>query len=97
MKRCTDLVKIGSIVRTVITTIIKDNKQNEITVEIVGSGESDLQNNKISYDSPIGKALLELKAGEQRRARIPRGEIEIKIIQMFNDWEEAEKIKNFSE
>lgn len=90
-ERCVDSVKIGSIVRAQITNI-KDSKVSELTVEIVGSGETDLQNNKISYDSPIGKALTGLSEGNGRSAFIPKGEIKVTVIKLFADWNDVENL-----
>jgi transcription elongation factor GreA len=52
-------------------------------VAIGGTGESDLKNNKISYDSPIGNALLEMEAGEAKEVHLPAGIIEIRIINIL--------------
>lgn len=50
-------VEIGSKVKIEI--------ENEIeTYEIVGLNESDILNNKISYESPLGKALLNKKIND---------------------------------
>jgi len=50
-------VEIGSKV-----TIEIDNDLE--TYEIVGINEADIQNNKISYESPLGKALLNKKIND---------------------------------
>lgn len=42
---------------------IKINNKIE-TYEIVGLKEADTQNNKISYESPMGKALLNKKTND---------------------------------
>ena len=47
---------------------------------IVGSTEVDLSQNKISNESPIGKALLGAKKGETVEADAPAGKIQYKIL-----------------
>jgi len=56
-KKNNNTVEIGSKV-----TIEIDNDME--TYEIVGQNESDIQNNKISYESPLGKALLNKKIND---------------------------------
>lgn len=46
------------------TVTLKDPKGKEMTVQIVGTIEADPANNKISDESPIGKALLGKKEGD---------------------------------
>lgn len=57
IKKNDNKVEIGSKVKIEI--------ENEIeTYEIVGLNESDILNNKISYESPLGKALLNKKIND---------------------------------
>ena len=46
------------------TVTLKDPGGKELTVQIVGTIEADPANDKISDESPIGKALLGKKEGE---------------------------------
>ena len=56
-KQNKNIVEIGSKVTIKI--------ENELeTYEIVGLNESDILNNKISYESPLGKALLNKKIND---------------------------------
>lgn len=52
----------------------------EIEYTVVGSMEADPMNNKISDESPVGKALLGKKAGEEVIVEAPEGEIKLKIL-----------------
>ena len=52
----------------------------ERSYQIVGSTEADPYKNKLSYESPIGEAILNKSAGETVKANTPGGELEIKII-----------------
>ena len=54
------------------------NKEFEYT--IVSEEESNLQEGKISVQSPIGKGLLGKKKGEQVIIDVPSGELKLKIL-----------------
>jgi transcription elongation factor GreA len=55
-------------------------KQEEFC--IVGPGEADVLNGKISYESPLGKLLLGKKKGEKAVIKTPDGQIEYKIVEI---------------
>jgi len=61
-------VQIGSKV------VVKSGKETE-EFYIVGAEEADPLANKISYESPIGKALLGKKVGEKVEVKTPSGKI----------------------
>jgi len=67
------VIKIGSRV-----TVSHDATTQ--TIDIVGDYESDPLNNKISINSPIGKALLNKKVGDVVEIIIPAGKVIYKII-----------------
>ena len=50
---------------------------------IVGSAEADAANNKISNESPVGKALLGQKPGSVVTVETPGGPIDLKILEIF--------------
>ena len=52
----------------------------ELTYTIVGSTEVDLSQNKISNESPIGKALIGAKKNQIVEAQAPAGVIKYKIL-----------------
>jgi transcription elongation factor GreA len=68
-------VSIGTKVR------LRDVKANK-TVEyhIVGSAEADPAANKLSNESPVGKAIMGRKKGETVKVAAPRGTLEFKIM-----------------
>lgn len=68
----TGVVSVGSTVHVEL----EDGKQK---FHIVGSTEADPESGKISNESPIGKALLGKKAGEEVEVNIPAGAIVYKI------------------
>ncbi len=56
--------------------------QEELTYHIVGSTEADPVNNKISDESPVGKALLGHKVDDIVTVEAPAGEIKLKILKI---------------
>jgi transcription elongation factor GreA len=68
-------VSIGTKVR------LRDVKANK-TVEyhIVGSAEADPSANKLSNESPVGKAIMGRKKGETVEVAAPRGKMTFKIM-----------------
>lgn len=74
----TESVSLGSTVK------IHDEEFNEdIEYTVVGSTEADLDNNKISDESPIGKSLLGKKVGDIAEAVLPGGDIaKFKILEI---------------
>lgn len=59
----------------------------KITYDIVGSTEADSLNNKISNESPLGKALIGAKRGQTVTVEGPAGEFQYKVVSIT-------KIKN---
>lgn len=55
------------------------SKDEEI-FEIVGEGEADPMNNKISVTAPIAQALIGKKVGEVAEVKAPRGIIRYKVL-----------------
>ena len=62
---------------------IQEDGQTEEAWTMVGASEADLKNNKISYESPIGSALMDKKVGEVAEVRLPNGsKIYYKILKI---------------
>jgi transcription elongation factor GreA len=65
------------------TVIVLDTKRDEeITYNLVTSEEADAANGKISTTSPIGRALLGKKAGDEVRVQSPGGVKELEILKL---------------
>jgi len=63
------------------TVTIEDLNTEEVTkYQLVGPFESDINENKISVTSPIGKALIGKEVGDEVRVHTPGGIREIEII-----------------
>jgi transcription elongation factor GreA len=73
----TDVVRVGSMVH------VKDEASGKSTkYTIVGSAEAAPAELKLSNESPVGKALIGRKRGEEVRVSTPRGERKLKITKI---------------
>ncbi len=73
----TDVVRVGSVVH------VKDDATGKSTkYTIVGSAEAKPGDMKLSNESPVGKALLGHKRGEEVKITTPRGERKLKITKI---------------
>jgi transcription elongation factor GreA len=63
-------------------TILHKEKEIEKTYQIVGKEEADFSAGKISFDSPIGSALLDKKEGDMVDVETPKGVTQYKIIKV---------------
>jgi len=70
-----DRVVFGSTV-----DLIDTESQETVTYQIVGEDEADLKLGKISYSSPIAKALIGKSAGDVAEVRTPGGVREFEIV-----------------
>lgn len=58
----------------VTVTLKKEDKKEKRRYQIVGTEEADIKQNKISYLSPLGKAMMGKKKGEEFSFILPNGE-----------------------
>jgi transcription elongation factor GreA len=70
------VVGVGSIVH------VKDEAGKSVKYTIVGSAEASPGEMKLSNESPVGKALLGHKRGEQVTISTPKGERRLKITKI---------------
>lgn len=75
-KRSQDIIEIGS------TITIQEGSDSPETYYLVGPAEADPVNGKISFQSPIGNALLEHKVGDDVKVNTPGGELTLKILEI---------------
>ena len=73
---CEGKVAVGS------TVTVMDEDDEEDTYKIVGSVEADSFNNKISNESPLGKALIGHSEGETVNVESPNGSYSITILKI---------------
>ena len=72
-----DVVSIGATVR------LRDVEANKtFEYQIVGSAEANPAENKLSNESPVGKAIMGHKKGETVEVVAPRGALKFKIIEI---------------
>lgn len=72
-----DTVTLGKQVK------IRDlNSNEEETYTILGEGETDIDNGIISYQTPIARALINHKTGEEVEVQLPRGMKKYKILEI---------------
>ena len=75
-KKHRDIVDIGAHI-----TIQEEDFPSE-TYQMVGPKEADPENGRISYESPIGRALMDHKVGDVVVVEIPAGNIKLTILKI---------------
>lgn len=70
-------VQIGSSV-----TILDLSDNEQYSYKIVGTHESDPLNNKISNESPLGKAVLDRSEGDECLVKTPKHEYKVRIVRI---------------
>ena len=64
------------------TVVIATDRHGEEIFTIVGSAEADAAAGKISFTSPIGRALLGRHPGETIRVQVPAGTLDYKVVEV---------------
>jgi transcription elongation factor GreA len=82
--RIVDESKIDLSKVSILTTIKIKNLGNgaQMKYTLVAENEADLKIGKISVDSPIGKALLGKKVGENVEVQVPAGKVTFQITEI---------------
>ena len=76
-----DIVNLGN------TVTILDKEFNEkLNYTIVGTEEADLKKNKISNESPLGRALLGAKIGQIIESLTPEGVLQYEVLSNMFDF-----------
>ena len=70
-------VSVGSVVK-----VLDKEFDEQITYQIVGASEANILQNKISNESPLGKALIGHKKNEVVTVAAPSGELKYKILKI---------------
>lgn len=70
----TSSVSFGSIVE------VREDEMDEWSVMIVGPLEANPMEDKISYESPLGAALIGRKVGDIFTATVPAGEVQFEVL-----------------
>lgn len=75
--RASDFVGIGSYV-----TVVERGDADDEMYQIVGSAEADPTRGRISNESPVGRALLGKRVGDEVQVKIPDGVRHLKITEI---------------
>ncbi len=75
-KKKADTVQVGS------TVTIQEEGYEAETYTIVGAAEANPRDGKISNESPIGKAILGHRAGEEVQVEAPDGAFQVRILKI---------------
>ena len=75
--RASDSVGIGSYV-----TVVERGDDDDEMYQIVGSAEADPTRGRISNESPVGRALLGKRVGEEVQVKIPDGVRHLKVTEI---------------
>ncbi len=75
-KKKADTVQVGS------TVTIQEEGYEAETYTIVGAAEANPRDGKISNESPIGKAILGHRAGEEVQVEVPDGAFKVRILKI---------------
>lgn len=70
-------ISLGSVVK-----LYDEDFEEEITYSIVGSNQADPLDQKISDQSPIGRALMGKKVGDRVTVTAPAGELHFKVLEV---------------
>ena len=71
-----DTIQVGS------TVTIQEDGYEEETYTIVGAAEANPREGKISNESPIGKAILNHRPGEEVQVETPDGAYSVRIVKI---------------
>ncbi len=83
-----DKVGLGSTVK-----VYDSSKDEEIQYKLVTSEESDVATGKVSTTSPIGRALLNKKVGDETTVITPNGKRELEILSLTTIHDETDPEK----
>lgn len=75
--RASDTVGIGSYV-----TVVERGTRDDEVYQIVGSAEADPRRGRISNESPVGRALLGKRVGEEATVKTPDGVRYLKVTEI---------------
>jgi transcription elongation factor GreA len=73
----TDIVAFGTTV-----TVADEESGREATYTLVGPTEADVRNGKLSAESPVAKALMGRRAGDEVEIQTPRGVRRQRVVRL---------------
>jgi transcription elongation factor GreA len=72
-----DLVVFGSTV-----SLLDTDTDDELSYRLVGREEANVKNGDVSFDSPIGRALLGKHEGDEAKVQAPKGTRTLEILEI---------------
>ncbi|MCB0418442.1 MAG: transcription elongation factor GreA [Bdellovibrionaceae bacterium] len=70
-----DQIKFGATVE-----LMDLESEEQKTYQLVGQEEADVKEGRLSIQSPIAKALLNKKVGDEVTVKVPKGEVEYEVL-----------------
>ena len=77
-----DKKKRGEFIQVGATVTIQEDGSEEETYTIVGAAEANPREGKISNESPMGRALLTHRAGDEVKVETPDGSYTIRVVKI---------------
>jgi transcription elongation factor GreA len=71
-----DLVRIGS------TVVVQEDGQKSEEYKIVGAAEANPKEGLISNESPLGKSLIDHRAGDEVEVKAPAGTLRFRVVKV---------------
>lgn len=68
-------VKFGATIE-----IVDEETDEELTYQIVGDYESDMENGKLSFSAPVARALIGKSVGDSVAVKTPKGKCDYEIL-----------------
>ena len=72
----------GKVVFGATVTLYDENKDSEITYQVVGDLESDIKQSRIAITSPIARAMIGKEEGDEIVVNAPGGELIYEIVKV---------------
>ncbi len=72
----------GKVIFGATVTLMDLDSDEEIKYQIVGDDEADLKSQKISFGSPVARALIGKSEGDEVDVKTPKGVIEYEILKV---------------
>ncbi len=72
----------GDVVLFGATVTVQDEEDQKRVYQIVGIDETDAKRGRVSWISPVGKALLQAREGDVVVLKTPKGEEELEIVRV---------------
>jgi transcription elongation factor GreA len=78
----TSMPNDGKVVFGATVSLVNTESDEEVCYQIVGEDEADLKQNRISYSSPVAKAIIAKMEGDIVNINTPSGLVEYEILKV---------------